>query len=249
MKKIRFAAALALLSCFLVISGCLSIESEEATESRKAPGPASAEEAGWKLAFSDDFDRDELGEDWVVVDGKWTVQNGYLRGSGTLIAAKGFPGEYPPGFQRLEFEAVTDVQPIIFFKNKPKPKVVVSDLSSFIHAQPPGEGTSPLNTGYFFQFGGMNNTRNQLRKAGASVLVDADPQKLITTDQVHRIVVENDKGRLRMFADGELLLEHSEKMSIMGPEHNRIGFYFYTAAKVSNVKVYVKQLANDLDLD
>jgi hypothetical protein len=35
----------------------------------------------------------------------------------------------------------------------------------------------------------------------------------------------------------------------MGPEHNSVGFYFYTAAKVDNVRVYVKQLPHDLDLD
>jgi hypothetical protein len=88
-----------------------------------------------------------------------------------------------------------------------------------------------------------------LRRAGATLLLDSDPQKLITTDQVHRIIVENDRGRLRMFVDDELVLEHTEKISIVGPEYNRVGFYFYTAAKVDNVRVYVKQLPDDRDLD
>jgi hypothetical protein len=237
------------LACLLVISVGRPASSQEANTVRKTIKPAPAEQAGWKLAFSDDFDRNELGEDWLVVDGKWTVEHSCLRGSGTLISARGFPKDSPPGFQRLEFEAATDVQPIIFFKDKPKPKVVVSDLSSFIHARPAEKAKSPLETGYFFQFGGMNNTRNQLRRAGATLLLDSNPKKLITTDQVHRIIVENDRGRLRMFVDDELVLQHSEKMSIVGPEHDRVGFYFYTAAKVDNVRVYVKQLPNDLDLD
>ncbi len=32
-------------------------------------------------------------------------------------------------------------------------------------------------------------------------------------------------------------------------DFDRIGFYFYTAAKVSNVKVYTKRLPDGLDMD
>ena len=75
-----------------------------------------AEKAGWTLVFSDDFKRTELGKDWVVVDGNWKVENGFLHGSGMLISAHGFPSDYPPGFLRMEFEAASDVKPIIFSK-------------------------------------------------------------------------------------------------------------------------------------
>ncbi|MFC1454325.1 hypothetical protein ACFLQL_04000 [Verrucomicrobiota bacterium] len=220
-----------------------------AKKTDKAQAPGEAEKAGWTLLFSDDFKRNELGKDWLVVNGDWKVENGYLRGSGTLMLAKGIPADYPPGYQRLEFEAVTDVQPIIFFKDKPKPKVSVGDISSFIHAQPPEKEKKTLRTGYFFQFGGFLNTKNKLLRNGTMLQIDEEPKKLITADKVHKIVLENDKGKVRCFVDGELVLEDTDKQAVVGTDYDRVGFYFYTAAKVFNVKVYVKRLPNDLDLD
>ena len=207
-----------------------------------------AEEDGWQLAFEDNFDREELGENWTVVDGKWKIQDGDLRGFGTLILAQEFPCGDTIGFQRLEFEAVTDVHPMIFFENKPKPTVVVGDMSSFIHAQPPEKG-DPVLTGYFFQFGGLNNTKTQLLRGGEVVDLEGNLDKMITPDVVQRVVIENDMGTLRMFIDGVLIFEHKEQQSIMGQGHERIGFYFHTAAKVFDVKVYVKKLPSGLDIE
>ena len=243
MQRIRLATRIALILCLSVVCGCSTMGPATAS------GPAPAEEAGWELAFSDAFEREALGKDWIVAEGKWTVADGCLRGSGTLVTAKGYPAGSAVGFQRIEFDAVTDVQPIIFFPNKPKPKVVVSDMSCFIHAAPPQKGSTPLTSGYFFQFGGFNNKRNQIRKEGAQLLVDNEPKIRIVQDKVHRIVVENDRGRLRLFVDGQRVLAFKEKMSLIGPTHNRAGFYFYTAVKVDNVKLYVKGLPNGLDTD
>ena len=205
-----------------------------------------AEKAGWTLVFSDDFKRTELGKDWVVVDGNWKVENGFLHGSGMLISAKGFPSDYPPGFLRLEFEAVSDVKPIIFFKDQPKPKVGLSDLSSFIHAQPLEKNKNPLGSGYFFQFGGQMNTLNKLLKNGQQRQLDEAPKKLISQDTTHKVVVENDRGHLRFFVDGEQILSDTDKQPVVGVNYDRVGFYFYTAFKVTNVKVYVKRLPDDM---
>ena len=225
----------------LMVSGSLALTGLGAEESLAA-GPGAAEKAGWTLVFSDDFKRTELGKDWVVVDGNWKVENGCLRGSGTLMSALGFPSDYPPGFLRMEFEAISAVKPIIFFKDKPTPKVGLSDLSAFIHV---GTNKNPLGKGYFFQFGGQMNTRNKILKNGEVRQIDAAPKKLISQDAPHKIVVENDKGQLRFFVDGELVLRDTDKQPIAGVDYDRVGFYFYTTFKVSSVKVYVKRLPND----
>jgi hypothetical protein len=207
-------------------------------------------EAGWELVFRDDFTRDHLGEHWTVVDGEWTIEDECLRGSGMLISAHGFPGDGLPAFQRLEFEATADVQTKALLEGHAQPKARVSDLSAFIHARALDDtGKQPFETGYFFQFGGFWNTKNQLRRAGVSVALDPQPRKLITPSKAHRVVVQNDNGHLSFFVDRRLILEHAEDTSLLGPDHSRVGFYFYTAAKVRRVRVYVKRLANDLDLD
>ncbi|MCA1810094.1 MAG: hypothetical protein ABR497_06935 [Kiritimatiellia bacterium] len=239
MKKSGLHLEMKLTGCLL--AGCLAL----------AAGAACAEESekdGWKLLFHDDFNRKELGEDWQVVNGEWEIVDGALRGSGTLLTSKGIPADYPPGFQRIEYKAVTDVQPIIFFPDRPKPKVSVGDMGCIIHAQP-SEAGAPTRTGYFFQFGGFHNTRNNLSRAGTNLITDEDEANMIEVDKVHTIVAENDQGKLRFMVDGKLIYEVDEPQSILGPDYDRVGFYFYTAAKVMDVKVYVKRLADDFDLD
>ncbi len=198
------------------------------------------EEAGWRLVFSDNFNRKALGKDWKIVNGKWTVNNGYLRGGGTLMCTRNFFKGKEPGALRLEFEAASDVQPVLSFKNRPKFKVVVSDIDAFMNALPLSSGQSPLSSGYFFQFGGYNNEKNQIRKTGASVAVDRKLDTLIVNDQRHKVVVENDRGALRFLVDGKLILKYQDKHPILDPQHNRLGFYFFTAAKLFKVRVYAK---------
>jgi hypothetical protein len=200
-----------------------------------------AEQAGWTLAFRDDFNRSELGENWKVLDGQWIVKDGWLRGTGTLIAAHGFPEDNSPAFQRLEFDAVTDVQPIIFFKNKPKPRVVVGDLSSFLQVRVGDSGKFPWTSGYFFQFGGQNNEVNRIQRAKVDLQVDWHPKTLITSDKLHLIVAENDQGHVRLIVDGIVVLDAVDKQFLLGEGQDRMGFFFYTAAKVDQVKVYVKR--------
>ncbi len=248
MKKCRWTLRTV---CFLVVGlGTLTAvgEAKNGLEDIYCP-----DAAGWELVFEDDFDRDELGEDWEVVSGNWKVEDGYLQGSGTLISSRGFPGrerendtialpgEASPAFQRLEFEAQSDVDPILMPGTVPE--VSMGDLSSFIHAQWTEESSaSPWDTGYFFQFGGFHNTRNRIARQGADVIDDVDSEHRIIPDKTHTIVVENDEGHLRFFLDGELLYEHEEELSIVGHENACVGLYFYTNARVSNLKVYVKRL-------
>lgn len=211
-----------------------------------------ADDGDWELIFTDTFDREELGENWEVVGGSWKIDDGALVGSGTLISSRGFPGRdpdrtlpgtTPPGFIRLEFKARTDVQAPAFSFGAP-PKATVSDLSSFIHAEPYEGKTVPTHTGYFFQFGGFMNTRNMICRAGKVVAEEKDPNIRITADTLHHVVVENDEGMLRLIVDGQTVFEQEEKSHIMGQGFDRIGFYFSTRTRVESVRVLTKRLTD-----
>jgi hypothetical protein len=208
-----------------------------------APAPADptqlqdAREAGWHFVFEDEFKRDELGDDWQIVDGKWEIENDALVGSGTLISTRGFPADDRPGFHRLEFEALTTLPG----------EAKVSDLSSFIQCEWKDGASEPWNSGYYFQFGGHYNTVTQLARVGETLRLN--PDQPITPRRVHRIVVENDRGKLRCFVDGRAVIIERENRSIVGPAQNHVGFYFYTEARIRKVRVYVKGLPDDLDLD
>lgn len=245
MRKCSFArlTTLCAIALTFTVAGLVSNTAEAA--------PTDAEAAGWELIFTDAFERDALGPDWEVVEGTWTVDDGALVGSGTLICARGFPGPDPhrtlpgtppPGFIRLEFKARTDVRPFVLLPGLPPPEVSVSDLSSFIHANPADGSTRPTRTGYFFQFGGFLNTRNMIRRAGNEVVAQQDPEIKITPDKLHHIIVENDEGTLRLIVDGQTVFEHQETSSIMGNDFDRVGFYFYTQTRLEEVRVYVKRL-------
>ena len=97
--------------------------------------------------------------------------------------------------------------------------------------------------------GGFWNSKNQLRESGVVLQADSEPKTLVTPGKAHRMVVQNDGGHLSMFVDGQLILEHRERRAIADAGHDRVGFYFYTAAKVSHAKVYVKRLEGEWDLE
>ena len=196
----------------------------------------SGKEAAWRLVFHDRFDRAELGAHWKILDGQWSIDKGALVTTGGVLAsARGFPG-----FQRVEFEAVTDVKPVALFADPGRQSAVgVSDLSAFIQARPDGK---PVQTGYFFQFGGMNNTRTGLRRAGVELWRSREPSHMIVPGKIHRITVENDEGRLRFIVDGELLHEERDTASLVGAGQDRVGLYLYTATRVLDIRIYVKPL-------
>lgn len=201
-------------------------------------GPSSATEPppGWKLLFSDDFQRTELGEEWKVVEGKWLVQDGSLVGSGVLISAKGFPATYPPGFQRLEFDVTTE---------SPEPKTASSERNAFIHAQPPEKsGNTPSKTGYCLPLGGQNLYRNGTALEGKPAVNSA-----IDLSKTRHIILENDRGKLKAIIDGSTVFELSDDKPIMGTNYDRVGFYFGASVRINNVRVYVKELENDYDVD
>jgi hypothetical protein len=209
----------------------------------------SAEKAGWELVFRDDFKRKELGKDWKAVTGTWTVNDGALRGAGNLISARGFPEGGDPAWLRMEFEAVPDAKEVDLLGKGVKKSARISDMSAILHTRDAQDEAGAQGSGYFFQFGGRWNTVNKIAKAGEALVIDGQPTIRIQSDKPQKIVVENDNGRLNLFVDGKTVLTAKEKKSFVGPGHDRVGFYFYTAVKVLNVKVYVKRLTSGLDIE
>ena len=210
------------------------------------------EKAGWVLVFTDEFDREELGENWKAVTGNWNVDGGTLRGSGVLISAHGFPQDDAGGYLRMEFEAVPDFELKMVGIPGTDGKALgatgrISDMSSVLHAADAADESGALSSGYFFQFGGRWNSMHQIARAGAALVADANPTVKIKSNRVQKILVENDNGRLSMFVDGKNVLTGREKTSLVGAGHDRVGFYFYTAARVLSVRVYVKPLQTGLE--
>ncbi len=232
MSRVRMVLCVSV--CVAVgLVGIANLSAEELLES--------PEDAGWELVFEDDFEREELGDKWEIHEGSWEIVDGDLRGSGTIVSAVPLPEDGPLSYQRMEFHAVTDVEVIQLIPGMDvEPEI--GDVSSFINSKSieTSETARPTRTGYFFQFGGYYNTRNRIVRAGSTLVDDQDTENQIVADQMHHVVVENDEGHLRFFVDGELWYEYEEGRSVLEEEQNRVGFYFYTRARISDVKVYAK---------
>lgn len=186
----------------------------------------------WQLVFSDDFERETLGDDWEVLAGQWSIEDGELVSStvGTdsmLIATRRFPT-----LQRIEFKATAI--PAGASGSGAASAGAVSDVSAFIHAGPEG-----LKNGYFLQFGGGYNRQNALYRQG-NRLIDR-PEPHIIPGQEHTVVAEFDGQHVRLKVDGEVVLEYQEDYPLVGADHDRVGLYFYTPVKVSSVKVYTAE--------
>ena len=76
-----------------------------------APRPAAAQEvtaidvrseiADWTVQFADDFEREQLGNDWQILNGRWKIADGKLVGKGELLCAWRFPGAWQRKVQIL----------------------------------------------------------------------------------------------------------------------------------------------------
>jgi len=173
----------------------------------------------WDLAFSDDFERDELGADWKVLVGEWHIEGGKLLATGghaEIVIAKKFPG-----CQRIEFDAATSA-------------ARACDFSPSI--QGAGRGTA-RETGYLLQFGGAGNTLNRILRNDVQI-EDRSVQRFIKLGAVHHVLAELDGDTVRLVVDGETIVECRDPNPLLGPDNETVGLYIYADTLIDNVKVF-----------
>ena len=165
---------------------------------------------GWHLAFEDTFERADLGDDWVALDGEWKLEQGRLAGHGQILAAGRFPGD-----QRLEFDA-----------GSPKP----GDLSGIVTA-----GDDGFKSGVFVGFASSHNSKAKILVWGREVTAvpgSAEP------DRAYRVVCQRKGDRVTLTVDGETLMEHDVEGVPADAGHGRAGVYLWLPGWVDNVKLY-----------
>ena len=167
----------------------------------------------------------DLSTSWKVVSGNWTADD---KGITALPGANGsyillFDTPYY-GNTAIEFDA--EVLDDKFLKPS-------ADLSVIIASS----GGDPKQQGYFFQVGGLGNTcaviqkRNGLQSAVAFN---------VEAGQKYRIRAEKDDSNLKLFCDGELLLNLKD---VFFREGGYIGLYTFGGGKrFSNIKIYQKEV-------
>ena len=184
----------------------------------------------WVLAYYDDFSGEALSPKWRATAGAASVKDGQLvlsteKEQAEVVLAD--PRFESPGL-RMEFDA-----------HVPQ-GTRASDLSAFINSNWSAKGkTRGCEGSYLFQFGGMRNTRNLLRRTGEIVEATVTTEPLIQPGVIYHVTVENDCGRVRMDVNGTALLKWDDPRPLWGRDHSAVGFYTWESTMViDNLKVY-----------
>ena len=175
-----------------------------------------AEAEGWKLEFSDDFDRAQLGPNWQPVRGTWALDDGMLAADSSAHIGCNwrFTGDV-----RLEYDAVTNAE---------EP----CDLSGVLSAKL-GEETS----GYYFGFGGQGNALSFLIARGG--IVERSDTRIVPGKR-HHVVCQREGQQITFSVDGEVIVSHVDDKPISGPEHDRVGLAVYAPGRFDNARIYTK---------
>ncbi|MBN2271510.1 MAG: hypothetical protein JXN61_12910, partial [Sedimentisphaerales bacterium] len=177
----------------------------------------------WVLKFEDDFEREELGAEWVTNDA-------VIRGGRLLLGAKG------PACAKLVRRFPADVR--IEFTAQACEDRPPCDLSVTLAA----ERFRAMSWNYLLAFGGENNTVNKLtggrRLQG---MRDENPTRLIEPGRTYKMVAVKQGKELSLIVDGKLLLEGRDEEVMGGPGFDAVGIVTWHGMYVDNVRVYERK--------
>jgi len=180
-----------------------------------------ADPHGWKLAFSENFDRDRLGNRWQTLEGAWRISDGWLTGKeGQILYSLRFPGP-----QRIEYDARSAELSAVGDHR-------ISDLTALLAANEAG-----YKGGYFVGFGSENNTCSKILVLGEEV---ARYDTRIEPFKTHHVVCQWDGETLTQMIDGKVVCQEKPDKRLTGTLHQMIGFYMWENGYVDNVKVYTR---------
>lgn len=184
------------------------------------PGAEPDASETWILEFRDDFQREELGNDWVSNDAA-------IRGGRMLVGrerpacakiVRSFPGDV-----RIEFDAQA-------YESRPP-----CDLSVTLAAG----RLRKMSFNYLLAFGGVYNTVNKLTGGRALTgTYDKAPTRLIEPGRVYHMLATKEGTRLSLLVDGEPLLEGIDGQIMGGPAFDAVGLVTWNGMYVDNVRVY-----------
>ncbi|MFW5857468.1 MAG: hypothetical protein ACOCX4_06290 [Planctomycetota bacterium] len=170
----------------------------------------------WETVLRDDFDREALGDHYVVASGSWDVKQGMLRtlnnASDHFLVCKGVDMR---GDVRIRYRART----LSCYNGD------ACDLSLALGVRPDAGARAMENL--LFRFGSFDNQRTGLSQAGGPGLFRHDMR--IVPQQWHEVTVQRLGRALSMFVDGKpvFLLEQEEGQRLNGGGPQAAGFYIY----------------------
>lgn len=168
----------------------------------------------WQEVFRDDFTRSELGKNWKVGTGEWSLQENRLlcsetTGNPNIIICTSV--EFAGTFQ-ISYEAMsTSVKPV--------------DLSFMSHLL--DQGITSSTSGYLFQFGGWDNTNTNFATGRDYMGLAKTDNTPIVTGKVHQVVISSVGAYQVMSIDGKQIFAGKLDHPIELKEYHLGGFYVF----------------------
>lgn len=174
-----------------------------------------------RLVFSDDFERDTLGESWSTASSAWRLESGQVHVAGARN--EGLWLNVPlPDEVRIEFTAVADSEE--------------GDIKFEVFT----DGATH-QSGYVGIFGGWDNRLNiiaRLDEHGGDRLVDAEGRR-VEPGRVYHMAIERTDGRVRWSIDGAPFLSYDDASPLTGDGHRYFGFNDWESpVRFDDVKVW-----------
>lgn len=165
-----------------------------------------------KTGFKDDFNREQVGDDWKNTGGAYRIENGALR----IRGAKNKP-------LWLRRTLPRDVQ-VSFDVKSDSPE---GDIKVELY----GDGASKAiqdsytATSYVIIFGGWGNSKNIIARLDehGNDIGNGKPKKVVP-GQTYKFVIERKGSRIKASVDGELLVEYDDPQPLWGRGHDHFAF-------------------------
>lgn len=198
-----------------------------ACETREIAEPKEKQQAsgGRTLVFSDDFERDRIGDDWSVGEGeggpgRWKIEDGWVHGENIKNDPLWLDRKLPKNV-RIEFDARSESSK--------------GDIKFEVF----GDGRDH-ESGYICIYGGWGNKLDVIarldehgedRKERSSEGVESG--------RTYRMAVERTDGTLEWYVDGELFMSYDDPEPLRGAGHRHFAFNDWTVpVEFDNVRVY-----------
>lgn len=166
----------------------------------------------WQLMVADDFERAELGAEWLTLRGKWEIADGVLRCREISYLARAEAVTAPV---RIEFEARSEHP---------------GDLTAFW-----GTKDEAWQGGYFIGFASNGNTAGKILRLGQEALVK--PGLVATPGQWYHLIAQVLPDRVQLLVDGEPAMEYAEAHPLAGARLP--GLLSWGEGEFDNVRIYV----------
>lgn len=188
---------------------------------RSAPAESEAETAEPRLVFSDDFERDAFGENWLAASDTWRLEGGEVVGAGARN--EGLWLKVPlPDDVRISFDA--------------RALSEEGDLKFEIFT----DGRTH-QSGYVGIFGGWDNRLNiiaRLDEHGDDRLIGAEGRH-VEVDRTYRFEIERTGSDVIWRVDGEHFMTFEDAEPLVGDDHRFFGFNDWESpVRFDNVEVW-----------